>query len=358
MKIPRTIPLLYILFFVFAVFALTVSAGEPKRYEFMEYRMAIPVRIVLYADSKENAEKTAAEVYDIFGKLNGIMSDYDPESELMLLCSNADKYEEPHWQRVSGELFAVLKASKHYWKISDGAFDATVGPIVKTWRRARRLHRLPQKEVIETAMRKCGSEFMELDEKTESVRLKKKFMRIDLGGIAKGYALDRGMEAIKRNGISVAMIDAGGDVILGDPPPAREDQDRSGWIIGVTVSREKEAEQVRLCLSNCSVTSSGDTFQYVELDGKRYSHIVDPRTGYALAESSIVTIIGKNGAMESDSLASACSVLEVDAAVKLINSISETEILIVPPPGNAVRRSKGWEQLERNSTVKETQKEK
>lgn len=331
-----------VLFLVTFLSGGAVRACELERHEFEETHMAVPVRIILYSESPETAKKAADAGFLRFRELNAIMSDYDGESELMKLCAAADAAEGPISQPLSYDLFNVLKAAQHYSELSEGAFDATVGPIVRLWRRARRIKELPKPEMIERALESTGYKNMEIDEKSKSVRLLKKGMRLDLGGIAKGYALDEAIKAIRKAEISIAMVDAGGDVRLGDPPPY-ENPDTDGWKVAIAKSRQKNGEPIYAYLSNRSVACSGDTFQYLELGEHRYSHIVDPRTGMALKESNLVTVMSENDAMAADALASALSVLSPEEGIRLVEKIPKTEALIFSLDGEKkIFRSSGW----------------
>ena len=304
----------YLLFLIsVALFPAVLWGGE--RYEFEEIHMAVPVRIILYAPSSEVAEKAAKEAFASFHTLNGIMSDYDPESELSLLS------EDRGMTRVSEDLFVVLRAAKHYCTISDGAFDITAGPMVLLWRRSRRMQELPKERYIEQAKELVGNHLWELDECAQSVRLLKAGMRLDLGGIAKGYAVDKAFEIIQKHGISSQLVDAGGDFRVGTPPPGTE-----GWKIA------KDNETV--LLKNRAMATSGGRFQFVEIEGVRYAHIVNPKTGLGITEPYTVHVTAPT-AMEADALATAVSILGKENGKKLIDMLPEVSVEIVEPKDNS-----------------------
>lgn len=268
------------------------------RFTFTEYHMGIDARIVVYAPSEENAKTACRAAFQRIANLEAIMSDYRPDSELMRLCRTADK--KPI--QVSKELFKVLARSQELSEKSDGAFDVTVGPFVQLWRTARREKKLPDFADILAARRLIGWEMVRLDESCRTVRLEESGMKLDLGGIAKGYAGDEALHALRRNGVRAALIELGGDIVLGDAPP-----DSKGWRISVP-NASSPGVPAEMYLSNCAVSSSGDTEQFVEIGGVRYSHVVDPRTGYGLSNRVQATVIAKNGLL-ADPVSTALTVL-------------------------------------------------
>jgi FAD:protein FMN transferase len=165
---------------------------------------------------------------------------------------------------------------------------------------------------------------MRLDAEKKTVELLVAGMRLDLGGIAAGFAADEAMAVLARQGVTRAMIDASGDIVVGDPPPNEE-----GWKIGIAPLTDATGPPTRfLLLKNASVTTSGDAFQYVEIGGKRYSHIVDPQTGLGLTEPSSVTVVARDGTT-ADSLATAVSVLGPLRGLELIERNEGAAALIV-----------------------------
>ncbi|MCL2305714.1 MAG: FAD:protein FMN transferase [Planctomycetaceae bacterium] len=307
-----------------------------KRFEYERLKMAVPVRVVLYAETETVANACAETAYKRFDEINASMSDYDPSSEILQLGVDndlrfrKDSCCDDGWRGVSDDLFSVLRYSRHYAEISDGAFDATVSPLVQLWRRARRLRKMPGREEIENARSLVGSHLWELGGNSgteKQVRLHRAKMRFDFGGIAKGYAVDQAFEAICAEGIRSVLVDAGGDMRLGVAPPGED-----GWNVAMVTGRQTDTEgsMIHKTLANISVASSGDTFQYFEVDGKRYSHIIDPKTGMPLADSCLVTVL-TDTATESDALASAVSVLGPQRGISLIDRIPGCRAMVVSP---------------------------
>ena len=308
-----------------------VSAAEQlERYEFLQSQMGVPFRITLYAGNDVAANKAARAAYARIKQLNGILSDYDPDSELMRLCRSSGP-EKP--VKVGRDLERVVSASLRLSAKTGGAFDVTIGPVVRLWRIARRKKQMPAYAALSEALVRVGHRHVRLDTKQHTIELQHKEMRLDLGGIAKGFAGDEALKVLKAHGITRALIDGSGDIVAGDPPPGKK-----GWIIEVGAVTQKPTGRVpsepqstkplRLKVSNAAVATSGDAYQNVKIDGKRYSHIINPKTGLGLTQSSSVTVIAENG-MAADSLASAVSVLGPKRGLKLIGDMKHRAAMVI-----------------------------
>lgn len=292
------------------------ASTTPQRYEFSRLEMGTLFRVVVYATSPEAAEKGAYAALDRVQELNGSLSDYLEDSELNQLCRTA--YESP--SVVSRELFFVLERALEISRKTDGAFDISIGPLVKLWRKCGSEGKLPDPAQIRTALSRIGYQKILLNRMTRSVRLREPNMKIDLGGIAKGYALDEAMRILKEQGLAVAMVDGGGDLKIGDPPPGAK-----GW--KVELAKDWTGKPHVLYLSNIAVATSGDLYRYYQIDGERYSHIVDPTTGLGLKHSPQVTVLAPNG-IDADALATAVSVMNPAQGINLIERLPKTEARI------------------------------
>jgi thiamine biosynthesis lipoprotein len=193
-------------------------------------------------------------------------------------------------------------------KLSDGAFDITIAPLVRLWRRARKEGKLPAPEEIAAARAKTDWQRLVLDPAKRTAALDAG-MTLDVGGIAKGYACDRGIAALKSLGITSALVDTGGGMALSDPPPGKR-----GWRIGMIGNASTLLE-----LSNCGISTSGDTEQFVEIDGVRYSHIIDPATGLGLTNRAMATVIAPTGLI-SDALDTPICILGAERGLKMAAS--------------------------------------
>ncbi len=284
---------------VVALFGWGQEAGEPKltRFQYTELHMGVQARIVVYAPSAERAEAACRSAFQAIADLDQAMSDYRPASELMRLCAQAGGPP----VRVSEDLFELLRRAQLLAERTDGAFDVTIGPLVRLWRSARKSGVLPGTEELEKARALVGYRKMRLDSASRTVLLESSGMLLDLGGIAKGYACDRALEVLRKAGLARAMIEFGGDIVVGEPPPGTD-----GWAVELFEPSRSKNRTVRL--RNSAISSSGDVEQFVEIGGVRYSHIVDPKSGLGLRNQVAVTVIARNGT-DSDSLATALSVL-------------------------------------------------
>ncbi len=318
--------------------ALEPAGPSLARFEYERTVMSIPIKLVLYAPAESNANAAADAVFRRILELNGILSDYDAESELLQLVATAG---EGKAVRVSDELWRVMTHAIDLARRTDGAFDPTINPVVRLWRKARREKKLPSREKIEEARKLVGYQHVRLDPKHQAIELTKRGMRLDLGGVAKGFVCDEALILLRKRGIARAMIVAGGDIGLADPPP-----DKPGWTIGVGALEPDEPPSQYLCLSRCGVATSGDMFQYVEIGGTRYSHIVDPKTGLGLTERMTVTVVAPNG-MTADGLSTAVSVLGPDRGLALIDvSPGATALVLRRRDGTIEKRpSSRWKDL-------------
>jgi thiamine biosynthesis lipoprotein len=301
---------------------ITTQATEPalSRFEFAETHMGSRVQITLYANDEASAKRAATAAFARIAELDGIMSDYRPTSELMQLCQKAGGGP----VRVGDDLFSVLSHAQEVSRRSGGAFDVTVGPVVRLWRRARKSFLLPDPDDLARARALVGYQMVTLDPKARTVQLQKKGMQLDLGGIAKGYAADAALKLLKEHGVSRALVALSGDIAASGPPPGED-----GWKIGVAPLEGTRSPPSRfVLLKNAAVSTSGDAEQYVEIDGKRYSHIVDPKTGIGLVGRIGVTVIAPNGTT-ADPLATAACVLGPERGLKLIEETPGAAALFV-----------------------------
>jgi thiamine biosynthesis lipoprotein len=279
------------------------------RFEFSEPHMGTTFRIVFYAPDEAVAKEAAKAAFARIDELNRIMSDYLEESELMRLCKKPNE-----WVRVSDDLFTILARGRKLSEATDGAFDVTVGPLVRLWRRSRRTLELPPADALRKALALVGYRNFELDPATQSVRLNIPGMLLDLGGIAKGYAADAALRVLLRFGFVHALVAAGGDIVVSEAPPGAE-----GWKIALEAPLKDQSAPTSLLLKNAAVSTSGDANQFVTIDGKRYSHIVDPKTGMGLVGRRAVTVVATGGAF-ADGYASALCVLGIEKGMKWIEA--------------------------------------
>lgn len=308
-------------------FAASAGGDESNRHDFESAHMGTKFRIVVYAE-KSVAEKAVKAAFDRVAALETVMSDYKRDSELMKLCLTNDAAPGKP-VKVSDDLYRVLDHAGKVWKQSDGAFDVTVGPLSALWRLSRRTQELPDANELAEAKALVGFDKVTLDPKAKTVALKMKGMRLDLGGIAKGDAADQAQVVLKSHGIARALVAASGDVTVSDPPPGK-----AGWTVEVApLGKEKPKT---LTLSNASVSTSGDLFQFVEIKGVRYSHVLDPKTGLGQTGNRSATVIAKRG-IEADSLTKAALLLAPERVVKLVDGIEGAATFVAVKEGDEVK---------------------
>ena len=310
----------FISIFFISVFLLTQVASGQQKFVFEQPKMGSPFTISIFANDSVRAAEVAAAAFHCADSLNMIFSDYVDSSELNRLnaTSGQNRYEP-----VSAALFDILKYSLEAAKLSEGSYDISMGPVVKLWRKARKEKSLPNSDSLKKALSKVGYRYIHLDTVHQSVWLEKAGMQLDLGGLGKGYVAQSALQIIQAAGFSEAMVNAGGKIAIGEAPPGR-----NGWRIGITIpeDREKIIPQL-LLLKNTSVATSGDIYQHLDINGKRYSHIIDPKTGLGITWQRNVTVIAEGGVI-SDWLATACSVLSLKKSFKLIGRYPGAAILI------------------------------
>jgi len=290
--------------------------------------MGMPFKLLFYAADEKTAQTAAKAAFARIAALDQVMSDYKPHSELNRFVAGA-----PHAEPValSKDLFSVLDRSQKLSTESGGAFDVTAAPVIRLWRRARRHHELPDAAKLAEAQQAVGYQALQLDSERRAARLTKPDMRVDLGGIGAGVAVDEALRVLEQHGIRQAMVDASGDVGVGDPPPGA-----NGWRIGLgPFDRADGAPERFVTLANAALTTSGDLWQFLEIDGKRYSHIIDPRTGQPLTDRSTVTVIASD-CTTADSVAKVVSVLGPQAGLAFIERLPGAAALVVRPGDNGL----------------------
>jgi thiamine biosynthesis lipoprotein len=252
------------------------------------------------------AKLISQDAFQKVADLEQIFSDYREDSETSLLSSSAGKGQKI---KVSSDLWNVLQYSMEVSHRTEGAFDVTCGPLSKLWRKAFRQQQFPAADEIEKAKSAVGYKYVRLFD-GQLVELTAPGMSLDFGGIAVGYAVDEAMKILKKRGISIALVDGGGDILVGNSPPGKK-----GWNIDRVFYQNGTLATEPLEIANQAITTSGDTYRYLEWEGKRYSHILDPRTGLGLTSREIVTVTAPT-CMEADAWATAMSV-EADVDVYL-----------------------------------------
>ena len=294
-------------------------AAEPglTRFEATETHMGSAFTVLLYCPDEVTARHASRAAFGRIAELDAALSDYNPESELMRLCDRSGGPPVP----ASADLFRVLERSRDVWSRSGGAFDPTIAPVVRLWRRARRTKELPAADTLAHARSLVGFDSVKLDAAAQTVQLTRPGTKLDLGGIAKGYAAWEAVAALKRLGIDRALVAGAGDIACSGPPP-----DKVGWTVAIPGPDGKPGRSI--LLHDAAVSTAGDTEQFVEIGGKRYSHIVDPKTGLGLTDLMTVTVVAPDGAT-ADALDTTARILGPEAGLKLIDATPGASGLLV-----------------------------
>jgi thiamine biosynthesis lipoprotein len=282
--------------------------------------MGTLVRVTVYTQDERTAADAFRAAFDRIHALDEILSDYREDSELNRIARTA--VGRP--VRVSDDLFAVLSASQELAAATGGAFDVTEGPVIGLWREARKTRRLPGLSALQEAEARSGYRKLHLDQRRRTVTLEIPGMALDVGGIAKGYAASAALEVLSGLGIRSALVAVSGDLAFSDAPPGE-----AGWRIGIRSGEPATVDLPdTLVLTNAAVSTSGNAAQHVDVDGRRYSHIVDPSTGHALDNDITVTVVARHGA-EADGCATAVSVLGAERGLEFVESRQGVAALII-----------------------------
>lgn len=278
-----------------------VVSGPPlQRFDYEEVHFGnVPVQLCLYAPDAAVARAAATAAFARIAELTAMMNDYayDPPSPLNRIAAEA-----PAPVPVPPELFAVLARSIEIQHITKGAFDVTIKPYVQLWRVSRRLGELPPPEQLRKAARYVDITALQLDAAASTARLAKEGMWLDVGGIAKGYVGDEVVRLLRARGLPNCSYHAGGDMVFGEAPPGEP-----GWPVEVPDFPGEGG--LHFLVHDEAVSVSGDVFRFFEIDGRRYAHVIDPRTGLGVTERRIVCVRGPRG-LDTDPLSTAGMILD------------------------------------------------
>ena len=310
-----------------ALLTLVLLVGAaPARADWMERTEAIMgtrCYVELWADDPVKGNDAIDAVMAELRRIDNLMSHYKPESQL----SQINQYANERPVQVDKELFDLIKLSTHYSQITEGAFDITYASVGDLYNYPRHIH--PTEEQIRQALPAVNWRNMLLDEEHHTVRFEHPGMRIDLGGIGKGYAVDRGIDILKARGIDRALVTAGGDSrIIGD---------RMGrpWLVAVRHPDNPNKVVTRIPLSDSAVSTSGDYERYFDEGGVRYHHIIDPRTGHSASKVRSATILAPT-ATQTDGMSKTAFVLGPEKALEIINRMPEYDAVFVLPDGRVL----------------------
>ena len=281
-------------------------------------KMGSPFNLIIVSTDSIKAKHLAQKSFQLVDSLSHIFSNYDSSSELSKINTSAGLL--PY--KMSATMLDLVQKSQYAYIQSKGAYDISIGPLSSLWRNARKAKLFPEASTVLATKKLVGLGQVKINKRLGTIFLPVSGMQLDFGGIAKGYIAQRVIDYLKTSGIQQALADAGGDIVMSGAP-----LNQKGWLVGVNVPETTDdLLNKKLQLSNCSVATSGDVYQYIEKNGVKYSHIINPITGYGVTNLRNVTIIAKTGAT-ADWLATACSILPIKEAKKL--AISHQAALLI-----------------------------
>ncbi len=264
--------------------AVAAPGPELLRLEKSADAMGSTYTIELYGYDRVRMEAAADAAFDEVRQLDDLLSNYKPDSE----WSEVNRRAAAGPVKISPELFRVLSACAEYSRESEGAFDITVGPLMKVWGFYKGTGHLPHRAEVQAAMTKVGYRHMHLDPKAQTVWFDRPGVEIDPGGIGKGYAVDRMVEVLRRNGVETALVAGSGSSIYGMGAPPDSPQ---GWRVDIKDPRDTRKSAAQVFLKDMSMSTSGSYEKFFRAEGRIYAHIMDPRTGYPAQGSVSVSVI-------------------------------------------------------------------
>ena len=300
------------------VFSTPLLQAQTRKFSYSEMKMGSAFNLIIVSADSNKANHLARKSYELVDSLNHIFSNYDSSSELSKINASAGLL--PY--KMSTAMLDLVQKSQYAYIQSKGAYDISIGPLSSLWRNARKAKLFPEASTVLATKKLVGLNQVKINKRLGTIFLPNANMQLDFGGIAKGYIAQWVINFLKANGIQQALVDAGGDIVMSGPP-----LNQQGWLIGVNLPETTDQLlNKKLQLSNCSVATSGDVYQFIEYKGVKYSHIINPLTGYGVTNLRNVTIVAKTGAT-ADWLATACSILPIQEAKQL--AISHQAALLI-----------------------------
>jgi thiamine biosynthesis lipoprotein len=322
---PKKGRVIYILlFFSFISILHPPSSQSSNLFKYHQIAMGTVIEITLIADDEEAANKASLQAFQEIKRIETLMSPWLDSSDVARINRSAGKER----VKVSPDTMEVIKKAQEISELSEGGFDITVGPLSELWRKAREKKIPPPVEDVKEKLGLVNFKNIEMDQEGK-VFLKKKGMAIDLGGIAKGYAVDRAFELLKSLGYRNLIINAGGDLRVGGL------KNNQPWSIGIQNPRESKKILARISVSDMAVATSGDYERFFNYEGKRYHHIFNPKDGFPTDDCQSVTVLCKEG-MIADALATAVFVLGREKGYSLCQKLDGIKCLIVDKEGKII----------------------
>lgn len=302
--------------------------APPVMYQEARRLMWTKFEIVAYGPNRARLAEAAAAAFEEIDRLDRQMSNYSQTSELTYINRNAAKGEVV----VEPELFDLLKLSLDYSRATGGAFDITVGPLMKAWGFFKGQGRLPELDELKSVRDRIGPQHVIVDDQKRSIRFDREGLELDLGGIAKGYAVDKAAQVLRDSGVTSALITSGTSTLyaIGTPP------NQAAWRVDVRDPVNPSAKVTSIELKDNAVSTSGCYEKNFTAGGKTHCHIMDPRTGYPIAEMLSATVVTQRG-VDADALSTAVMVMGVERTKAFLSRRAEVRaVLYYRQPDGAV----------------------
>ena len=304
--------------------SLVTASDAPVRYEASHESMGTIFTVAVYGRDRTFLSEVVEQVFEEVDRLDEQMSNYKPESELSVINREAAS----HPVIVEPGLFHLLEICVQRSEQTDGAFDITVGPLMKSWGFFRGRGRLPTEAELSEVLKHVGYRHIKLDAERRTIRFDESGIDIDLGGIAKGYAVDRAIDILRSNGITCALVSSGTSSIyaLGSPPGAH------GWKITLRDPYDAHKPADVIHLQNWSLSTSGSYERFFEIEGKNYCHIMNPHTGWPVQGVLSAAVLAATGT-DTDGRSAGCFVMGVDGTRKYLATQPNLAVIFYLPTG-------------------------
>ncbi len=309
------------------VFLFLVGCSKPPLFKKTKILMDTFSEISCSSSDKKSALKAIDDAFEEIKRIEGLFNRYDVESEVSRINKLAGSKE----IRINPEVFELIERCIFYSKLSKGNFDITVAPLVDIWTSGRKNNSMPDTEMIDSALEHVGYQNIVLDRNGMSMRFLDKDIKVDLGGVVKGYAVDKAKEVLSSRGIENALVNIGGNISSLGNPPSKET-----WQIGIRHPRDKNKIIHTLSLDNRAISTSGDYERFFILDGKRLSHIIDPHNGRPSEGIMSVTVVS-DSAEKADFLSTAVFVMGIRNGLELVESLEDIGVFIFDKEGKLVK---------------------
>ena len=315
----------YLTTFIFIF--ITANCNAQQSYKRTLKLMGCKFDITVVEKNESEANKYIDIAVAEIKRIENLISSWNPNSQ----TSKINKYAGIKSIKVDNELFNLIERAIHISKLSDGAFDISYASMDKIWKFDGSMTTMPSKEKITNSVKKVGYQNIILDKKNSTVYLKQKGMKIGFGAIGKGYAADMAKKLLISKGVTSGIINASGDMNTWGKQPNNEN-----WKVAITNPMNKNKVFALLPISNGAVVTSGNYEKYVNFNGKRYTHIIDPRTGYPATGILSVTVFAPKAEL-ADALATSIFIMGKETGLDRVNQLPKIECIIIDEKGKITK---------------------